>query len=125
MANATVLEQYDFRPNGGAVSRTAWSRFVSADSMEWTRFEGAQVILQLTGTASAASVVVERCARNPDLHPGQPAPLPAQVDSTGLSGNPAVGATAIYLETAAGWWRARVTAVSGGWVEVALSGAGG
>lgn len=107
-------------PTGFAV--TAWADFnTTADLMNWTRFEMTDVTAQISGTATTATVVVERSARDPGPDGSMASAAPA--DSAGLSGNLVTGVVpSVYVETGVGWWRIRATTVTGGRIIGALSG---
>ncbi len=119
----TQVVQTDYTAVGGRIVRTAYERFSAAGSMDWTRFESTNVTASISGTATTGTVVVERSAFDPLGSPGASA---APADDASFTGDLTAGVSPrAYYETGVGWWRIRVTASTGGYVDCGLSGAGG
>lgn len=79
---------------------------------DWICLTG-QVVVQITGTATAISVRVERSSLCPDSESG-PNPAPADGPGIEISGNASTGiAPVVYVEPAVGWWRLVVTSIAG------------
>ncbi len=119
---ATILSTQDFREVGGGICQTAYAVFTSPGSMDWVRFTNTDITVQIDGVATAINVVIERSV----LDPGGDVPFTyAPADSSAMSGNPASGIVPnIYVEPGLGWWRARVTLLTGTSATVSLVGAG-
>lgn len=119
---ATVLTTEDFRDVGGSVVQTAYKVFSAAGSTEWVRFANTDITVQIDGVATAINVIVERTVVQPT------ADIPftyAPVVDTPMSGNAASGIPPnVYTEPGLGWWRARVTSMTGASATVSLTGAG-
>lgn len=80
-------------------------------------FKGA-VAIQITGPATAVTVVVERSTSDPASGANW-----APADADAVTGNPSTGVPVqAYLEPAAAWWRVRLTAMTGASVTISLSG---
>lgn len=119
---ATILNTEDFRPVGGAVVQTAYQVFTVAGTTGWVRFATTDITVQIDGTATAINVIIERAVIDPlsDV-----AFTYAPVDATPMSGNAATGIPPnIYVEPGLGWWRARVTSMTGASATVSMTGAG-
>lgn len=83
---------------------------------DWVRIKD-KLAVQITGTATDVTILVERSTRAPD----DPAGLNTAVVDT-LTGNPATGlAPAGFDEPGLAWWRARATGITGGEVTIAIS----
>lgn len=77
------------------------------------------IVIQLSGTATSFTAIVERAT----LDPGAVTPNWAPADSLPLSGNAAVGVAPVrFDEPVRGWWRVRVTALTGGNLTVYIAG---
>lgn len=108
--------------NGGALRTSGYGAFAAGETgaMPWTLFEGTNVAVGLSGTATSVTAVIERSGRDPS---GPSGASSAPADTTGLTGNLATGVPAnIYEEPGVGWWRVNITASSGGTVLASLSG---
>lgn len=78
------------------------------------------IAVQITGTATSITALVERSTQNPAA-----AANPATVDAP-ITGSPLAGIQPTpYLEPGVAWWRVNVTAVAGGDALIALSGTAG
>lgn len=89
----------------------------SGDVTEWALVAG-KLAVQITGTASAVTAVVERST----FDPGETANT-VVVDNEPITGNPSTGIfPVVYEEPGAAWWRVRLTALTGGMVNVSISG---
>jgi hypothetical protein len=89
-------------------------------STEWLRLSG-QLAIQITGTATAVSVQVERSTRDPQTLTPNTAPA-----GDVITGNPATGMQPkAYAEPGVAWWRAKLTAITGADCTVAINGIGG
>lgn len=107
-ATRTIVTSYDTALAGTGV--TGWTAFAATD-----------ICAQISGSATSVTATVERSDVDPTLKTAQVAPA----DSAGFSGDPATGiAPNIYTEPGVGWWRWNITAISGGSVNVSLSGFG-
>lgn len=88
----------------------------NGDVSSWVLCQG-DIAVQVSGVATAATLVVERSTRNPSDTPN-PAPLSADT----ITGNPSTGINvASYYEPGAAWWRVRVTALTGTSVDVSFA----
>lgn len=77
------------------------------------------IVIQLSGTATSFTAIVERAT----LDPGAGTPNWAPADSSPLSGNASTGIAPVrYDEPVRGWWRVRITALSGGNLTVYIAG---
>jgi len=88
-------------------------------STDWVEFVHSLAI-QVTGPATAVTLVVERSTIKPDANGagGNPAPV-----GSVITGNPSTGLEPqLYEEPGRGWWRARCTAITGASVLVDLTG---
>jgi hypothetical protein len=76
-----------------------------------------EVCVQLSGTATSITAIVERSTRDPVQGPNwAPAGDP-------ITGNPSTGLPIKrYMEPTRGWWRVHITALSGGSVISDVSG---
>lgn len=75
-----------------------------------------EVVVQLTGSATAVTAIVERSFRDPNSSPNW---APA---GDIISGNPSAGLNVKrYAEPTRGWWRVRVIAITGANVLVHVS----
>lgn len=90
----------------------------SAASTDPVRLQG-RVIVQLSGTATAITAVVEHCTRDPSTAEVNWAPAEDEAFSGDLS---AGMAPRPYEDPAIGWWRVRVTSISGGNCKVSIIG---
>lgn len=82
------------------------------------RLQG-QVVVQVSGTATSVSAIVEHCTRDPASTEANWAPA----DDTAFSGDLSAGmAPRPYAEPAVGWWRVRVSSISGGDCKVSIIG---
>ena len=112
-----------------AISNNPGQGFTSPFTTDWHQFTNTDVVIALSGSATAVVAVVERSCVNPfarvagSLVPQGPITTPA--DSDGFSGNLSAGIPAnIYTESGVGWWRVRVSSVTGGDCTASLSGLG-
>lgn len=88
----------------------------NGDVSDWVLCEG-DIALQITGSATSVTAVVERSTRNPS---GTPNPAPLSSDT--ITGNPSTGMNvASYYEPGAAYWRVRLTALSGSGVNVSFA----
>ena len=84
----------------------------------FVRFTG-RVTVQMAGTATNIVAVVERASQDPgsgneDWAPAEPEPI---------SGNLSAGIPPrVYTEPVDGWWRIRVTTLTGGHVRISMVG---
>lgn len=108
------------------VSKKATSKVVTNQTLtafddvsDWVLCQG-DIAVQITGSATAVTAVVERSTRNPSNTPNA-APLSAD----NITGNPSTGipVTSFY-EPGAAWWRVRLTALTGGTVNVSFASSG-
>lgn len=84
---------------------------------DWVRITD-KLAVQLTGTATAVTVLVERSTRDPL---GADGPNTALVET--LTGNLATGIAPVgYDEPGDAWWRSRATVVTGGVLLIAVNG---
>ena len=87
---------------------------------EWLRLSG-QLAIQITGPANAVGVQVERSTRDPATSTPNIAPA-----GDVITGNPAAGMQPkAYVEPGVGWWRAKLTAMTGTDCTIAINGMGG
>lgn len=77
------------------------------------------IVIQLSGTATAFTAIVERAT----LDPGSGTPNWAPADATPLTGNASTGIAPVrYDEPVRGWWRVRVTELTGGNLTLYIAG---
>ena len=110
-----------------ATSAAPGSAASSTFSTDWHMFVNTNIIAALSGTATSVTAVVERSAVNPALlvNGSAQGAVTSPADAAGITGNLATGvAPNIYTESGVGWWRIRVTAISGGNCIASLSGLG-
>lgn len=89
-----------------------------AGSTDPIRLTG-RINVQIAGTATSIVAVVERASEDPNGDRVNWAP--AEADT--FSGNLSAGiAPRIYVEPADGFWRVRVTTLTGGYVRVSIVG---
>lgn len=82
------------------------------------RFSGG-VTVQIAGTATNIVAIVERASQDPGSGNEDWAPVEAET----FSGNLSLGLPPrAYLEPADGWWRVRVTNLTGGHARVSIVG---
>jgi hypothetical protein len=94
--------------------------FEEAGVTDWAPLSG-KIAVQVTGSASAVSFIVERSVSDPA---GPMGANPAPVEETETKGDPTSGMSPSgYFEPSTAWWRVRVINVADGSVLVALSGA--
>lgn len=87
--------------------------FTTTGSTDPLRFERSDegIVIQLSGTATSFTAIVERATNDPASASANWAPA----DSNPLSGNASTGIVPVrFDEPVRGWWRLRVTAISGG-----------
>ena len=86
----------------------------SATQSEWIQATY-KLIVQVTGAATAVSIDIERSTINPVMAAANPAKVAT------ITGNPATGITpSIYEEPGAGWWRAKLTSITGTPVHISI-----
>lgn len=103
---------------GTASKRVITNQTLSAvgDVSDWVLCQG-DIALQLTGSATAITGVVERSTRNPSDNPN-----PAPVSSGPITGNPSTGIAVVsYTEPGAAYWRFRLTAKTGAELNVSFA----
>ena len=83
-----------------------------------TRFTQ-DVSVQLSGTATDIVAVVERSSQDPGSGEENWAPVEGETFTGDLSAGIPPRA---YIEPAAGWWRVRVSTLTGGYVRVSMAG---
>lgn len=118
---ASTLVPYPIQRTGlSAVTVSA--PFTTTGSTEWAKFQDTMVIVQLDGTATSVTAIVERTTLDPnrsDVFYYAPA------DDTPITGDPSSGISpSIYQEYGVAWWRVRLTAVAGGTCVASMSGRG-
>lgn len=87
-------------------------------STDAVRLQGS-IVVQLSGTATSLAAVVEHATRDPATAEANWAPA----DDIGFAGNLSTGMSPKpYTEPATGWWRVRITAISGGSCKVSIIG---
>ena len=114
----TDIRKTDFRPVGDQIVQTAYVTLSAPGEMDWVQFVTTDVVAQIEGAATSVTAIVERSVFNPyeQVTNGAPAAEP-------ITGNPATGISpSVYVEPALGWWRVRLTAISGGSATISLSG---
>lgn len=89
-----------------------------ADATDWVDFQR-DIAIQITGTATSVTAVVERATRGPTNTPN-PAPVGDAITGNALSGIP----VATFYEPGVAWWRVRITAISGGIANISITGSG-
>jgi len=90
----------------------------------WTKFIDTQIAVQIDGDATSVTATVLRAGINPYQNPNTTTGAPA--DSSGITGDPSTGIPPnLYTEPGVGWWAVDVTALSGGSINVTMSGIGG
>lgn len=86
----------------------------------WYRCGPGQVLISATGSATAATLQVQRSANDPNdpVYGAQPVNIGAAV-----TGDPATGGVAIQSnnEAGVGWWRGVISSVTGSQVIVQVS----
>lgn len=95
--------------------------FTTTGSTDPLRYERSDegIVIQLSGTATSFTAIVERATNDPAG--GSPNWAPA--DSSALSGNASTGIAPVrYDEPVRGWWRVRVTVLTGGNLTVYVAG---
>ncbi len=89
------------------------------DVSDWVLCQG-DIAIQVTGTATAVSFIVERSTRNPSDTPN-----PAPVATDPVTGNPSTGVNVLsYVEPGVAYWRVRITAMTGSNVDVSFATSG-
>lgn len=87
-------------------------------STDAVRLQG-NVVVQVSGSATSLTAIVEHATRDPNTSEANWAPA----DDTGFGGNLSAGLSPRpYVEPATGWWRVRVTAISGGNCKISIIG---
>lgn len=82
------------------------------------RFQG-NVTVQISGSATNVTAIVERSSRGPNTGEENWAPA----ENTPFSGDLSAGiAPREYVEPAIGWWRVRVPTLTGGNISVSIIG---
>lgn len=82
------------------------------------RFTG-RVNVQLAGTATNIVAVVERASQDPGSGNEDWAPA----EASNFSGDLSAGmAPRVYIEPVDGWWRVRVTTLTGGYARISMVG---
>ena len=116
-ASAACATTYSPRmvSTGSALYDTAADSFAAAGATDAVSFVGTGIIVQFGGNATAMTAVLERSATDPAV-----APSWSTIDT--FTGAPASLTPNSYDETGVGWWRVRLTNLSGGAATVALSG---
>lgn len=88
------------------------------DALRYERFIDG-ILMQVSGTATACTVILERSTRDPLREVANWAP----VEDVPVSGNLAVGiAPTAYIEPSRAWWRARISELTGGTATIYLVG---
>lgn len=90
----------------------------AAGQTDEVRLQGS-VIVQLSGTATAVNAIVEHATRDPGSSEANWAPASDDAFTGDLS---AGMAPRPYSEPATGWWRVRITSMSGGNCKVSIIG---
>lgn len=90
----------------------------SVGQTEEVRLQG-DVIVQLSGTATAITAIVEHATRDPgssevNWAPASDDPFTGDL-SAGMAPRP-------YVEPATGWWRVRIASISGGNCKISIIG---
>ena len=93
----------------------ATDSFAAPGSTDGVSFVATPIDIQLGGTATAMAAVVERSPTDPAVTASW-----ATVDS--YSAAPAAIGLKAYQEAGIGWWRVRVTSLTGGTVTIAITG---
>jgi len=103
----------------GSYARTLDHTLNAAGVTDWVCLSS-NVSVQITGTATAITAIVERSTRNPVVGANA-----APASDAPITGSPVAGMSPIpYAEPGVAWWRVRVTDVNGD-VVIALSGTAG
>lgn len=103
---------------GGEKRLKAQETFDATGETDWIKFTD-ELSVQLTGDATAVTAVVERSTDDP-TGDANPAPVGEEITGDLTDGI----APLAYDEPGASWWRVKITALSGGDVEVTLLGTG-
>lgn len=103
----------------GSYARTLHLTLSAPGVTDWVCLAN-NIAVQITGTATSITALVERSTKNPaDAANAAPADAP-------ITGSPVAGIQPVpYLEPGVAWWRVNVTAVAGGDAVIALSGTAG
>lgn len=89
-----------------------------AGQTEEVRLQG-DVIVQLSGSATAITAIVEHATRDPGTSEANWAPASDEP----FTGNLSAGmAPRPYVEPATGWWRVRIASISGGDCKISIIG---
>lgn len=113
-------KQFTDLPNGERFLEYT-ETFVAVGQTDPLRYERSDegLIIQLSGTATAFTAIVERATKDP----GDANVNWAPADSVPLSGNVSTGIAPVrYDEPVRGWWRIRVTELTGGNLTVYIAG---
>lgn len=105
----------------GVYGVTQEEPLIAADqATTWLGLTG-ELAVQVTGDASAITLLVERSTRQP-TRTVQPNTVPA---GEPITGDPSAGIQPrAYIEPGVGWWRVRCVEISGGAAVVAINGIG-
>jgi hypothetical protein len=118
---ATTLATLDFNEVEETRRKNATETFTATGETDWVKLYG-ELVVQLTGAATVVSAQVERSVVDPGEDGSTADPAPA---GDAITGNPSTGIQpAAYLEPGVGWWRVKVTALTGTPLRVAISGKG-
>jgi hypothetical protein len=92
--------------------------FTAVGATSDSKFSECDICVQVTGTASSVTLVVERNLFDPGYSPGTWAP----VESETFTGTANALAPRLYEEPATAYWRVRVGAIAGGNAVVTITG---
>lgn len=118
MAGGTI-EYTDLGEKGSFLEYT--EDFSATGQTDACRFERGSdgVLVQIAGTATSVTAIVERATKDPGV--GTPNWAPASDQP--ISGNLATGvAPKRFIEPTRGWWRVRITGLTGGTASVYMVG---
>lgn len=113
------MPSIEFKNRAGSRSISTITTLEGTGSTEWVCLTG-QLAVQITGSASALTYMVERSVTDPNGNMGAHA---APADDAPLKGEPILGMSPQgYFEPGCAWWRVTISSMSGGPLLVAISG---
>jgi hypothetical protein len=114
---STTTARTRFSPNEGRIALSKNTVTGTTDVTEWIFLTG-PISIQVTGVATAITAKLERSTENPTSSTANPVVVGADI-----TGNPSTGIyRASDTEAGSGWWRVRLTALTGASAVVYISG---
>lgn len=120
MTAATIVNR-DLNPAHVVSSSQLFTATASGDACLFSK----ELAVQITGVATAITAIVERHPYLNSVAPDPASPNWAPADANAISGDPATGMVPTsYFEPGFGWWRVRVTVLTGASATVSMTGTG-